>query len=83
MAKVSIKNDDGSIVNISIPSALQCPTSPANVISIGKLGRHYGEVNYDEDTCIKSTGNKSCFFCGTKVNTVDSFYIYLVDYRNW
>ena len=44
-----------------IQNALYYPTSPVNVISIGKLSWCYAEGNYDEDTHIKSTGSISWF----------------------
>ena len=58
-AEVSIKTDHDSVVKIAIPNTLYYPTSPLNEISIGKLSWHYGEGNYDEDTCIKSIDNRS------------------------
>ena len=50
VAKVSIMTDYGSIVKITIPSALCYPMSPLNAIIFSKLNWNYGEGNYDKDT---------------------------------
>ena len=59
--KISIRDNNGAIVTIPIPRALYFPTSPVNVVSIGKSSLHYGDGCCDEETFIKSTHDKSWF----------------------
>jgi len=60
-AVLTMRNDDDTVVKIPIPKALYFPTSLVNVISIGELSWYYGDGNFDEETYIKSTGNKLWF----------------------
>ena len=58
-AQISVCNDDGMIVDITLPNALYFPTSPVNIISIGQLSQYYSQGSCDEGTHVKSTCDKS------------------------
>ena len=54
-SEVSVLDNDGSILTVTILRALHFPPSPVNVLSIGQMSLHYGNGICDKDTCIKST----------------------------
>ena len=58
-AALTARNDDDVVVKIPTPKALYFPTSPVNVISVGKLSWYYSDGDFDEETYVKSIGNKS------------------------
>ena len=58
-AALTARNDDDVVVKIPTPKALYFPTSPVNVISVGKLSWYYSDGDFDKETYVKSIGNKS------------------------
>ena len=58
---LSWKDDSGTIHDVTIENALHFPTSPVNVISVGKLSSQYDDnvSSCDYGTLIKSTCNIS------------------------
>ena len=61
VVQISVKNDEGDTIVMQLPEALYFPSSPVNVLSIGRLIKYFGNGNIDAETCIKSTGDISWF----------------------